>query len=726
MHTRTKLLLVLTAVALHRSAAGQAAISSPTKNSAEDAPLELSVFEVTSESDSGYVASNVISGTRFSTRLQDLPKPVDVVTSEFMRDIGALELTDALRYTSGVVSNGASGVAPEDSTGSNISLRGYNTFTTYRDGYRAFGVADSLFIDRIEVIKGPSSVFSGTIEPGGTVNIITPRAPSQQTTTVRAMAGSFSRSRFELVQGGPLTPAKSVRYRFAAAWEDYESYVDFAGRKRSVLGGTVDWDVSRDTRVSIDTQWVDTHAVPTNIAAALVNPDRVTLVRDYNHGFNRGGPDSFFDLKQGQVVVDLKHKFNESWALKAGTYWRYQDQYSLGIGGSTIIAVNAATGARTVDRVPNLTSALSFDLVPQINLLGNLHYAGVKHQIIVGYDHFYTHQTNLQRTTPTTVTLARIDIDQPASYSLGGGPDIYTRSTADTRLVSVQRGYTLSNIVQLFDNDRLLLLQGFRYGTAHYNVANRLNRTVADSDSPIARTWNFGVSYRLAAPLTAFASYSQSYLPQRTFDFFGAVHKPVTGAGYDYGLKYDFLGHRFTGSLVGYQIERANTLQPDPDHAGFNIQSGEDNSRGLEYSLLGRLTSAWQVVLAYGYNSSRITSDPTRPQNVGLRTANIPRNQGSIWNRYAFRQGTLQGLGVGVGVNYIASRRGNPNLADVPGLQSPAYTLVNARVSYDHKIFGHAASAALAVNNVFDRTYLPSYVIYGDPINYMGTVSVQF
>ena len=726
MHTRTKLLLALSAAALTGSAAGQSAVPSLAKNAAEEPPIQLSVFEVTSESDSGYVASNVISGTRFSTRLQDLPKPVDVVTSEFMRDIGALELTEALRYTSGVVSNGASGVAPEDSTGSNISLRGYNTFTTYRNGYRAFGVADSLFIDRIEVIKGPSSVFSGTIEPGGTVNIITPRAPNRPTTTVRALAGSFSRARFEVVNGGPLTPGKSARYRLASAWEDYESYVDFAGRKRAILGGTVEWDISPDTRVSVDGQWVDTRAVPTNISAALVNPDRVTLVRDYHHGFNRGGPEGFSDLKQGQAVVDLKHKISESWALKAGTYWRYQDQFTLGIGGSTIIAVNAATGARTVDRVPNLTSALSYDLVPQVNLLGNLRYAGLKHQIILGYDHLYTHQTNLQRTTPATVTLARIDIDRPASYSLGGGPEIYTRSTADTRLVSVQRGYSVSNIVQLFDDDRLLLLQGFRYGTAHYNVANRLNRTVADSNSPIARTWNFGTSYRLVAPLTAFASYSESYLPQRTFDFFGAVHKPITGAGYDYGLKYDFLGHRFTGSLIGYRIERANTLQPDPSHAGFNIQTGEDISKGLEYSLLGRLTPAWQVVLAYGYNSSQITRDPTRPQNVGLRTANIPRHQGSLWNRYAFRQGALQGVGLGLGVNYVARRRGNPNLADVSTLESPAYTLVNARISYDRKVFGHPASVALAVNNALDRTYLPSYVIYGDPRNYMGTVSMRF
>jgi iron complex outermembrane receptor protein len=178
--------------------------------------------------------------------------------------------------------------------------------------------------------------------------------------------------------------------------------------------------------------------------------------------------------------------------------------------------------------------------------------------------------------------------------------------------------------------------------------------------------------------------------------------------------------------VVGYDIKRGNVLQPDPEHPGFNIQSGEDRSKGVEYSLLGRVTDNWQVVLAYGYNASQITKDPTRPQNVGKRTTNIPRNQGSLWNRYTFKEGALKGFGAGLGVIYVGSRRGNPSLSDLPGLESPSYTRIDARLTYERKLFGYPTSFAVSANNITDRDYLTSYVLYGEPRNYMGTISVRF
>jgi outer membrane receptor for ferric coprogen and ferric-rhodotorulic acid len=210
--------------------------------STQEEPITLSVFEVNANKDDGYVATNVLSGTRLNTSLQALPKPVDVITSEFLDDIGALEFADALRYTSGVAANGASGVSPEDVTGANISLRGYNTFTTYRNGFRGFGIVDTAFIDRIEVIKGPSSVFSGTIEPGGTLNIITKRPPVRPSGSVRTVFGSFDRVRGEVVVGGPVNAAKTLRYRFAGVAEDYGSSINFAGRDRVVFGGAGGYD----------------------------------------------------------------------------------------------------------------------------------------------------------------------------------------------------------------------------------------------------------------------------------------------------------------------------------------------------------------------------------------------------------------------------------------------------------------------------------------------------
>src|SRR5688572_10563837 len=63
-----------------------------------DEIVTLSVFEVSAEGDDGYKAANAISGTRFNTSLLDLPRPIEVITSEFIEDIGAKEIGEALRY----------------------------------------------------------------------------------------------------------------------------------------------------------------------------------------------------------------------------------------------------------------------------------------------------------------------------------------------------------------------------------------------------------------------------------------------------------------------------------------------------------------------------------------------------------------------------------------------------------------------------------------------------
>ncbi|TVR51353.1 MAG: hypothetical protein EA425_07280 [Puniceicoccaceae bacterium] len=57
----------------------------------------LSPFVVSTEGDRGYRATNTISGSRLNTAIKDIPMPIEVITEEFMRDVGAKNLRDSLR-----------------------------------------------------------------------------------------------------------------------------------------------------------------------------------------------------------------------------------------------------------------------------------------------------------------------------------------------------------------------------------------------------------------------------------------------------------------------------------------------------------------------------------------------------------------------------------------------------------------------------------------------------
>ena len=139
-----------------------------------DPIITLDEFSVTTDRDNSYKATNVLSGTRFNTTLLDLPKALDVVTREFMEDIGARDITEALQYTSGIAVTRESDSAGKTDTevlvrgftggGGGVSSGGGNQ---YIDGYRTFGNFDPISIERIEILKGPSSLFSGAIGAGG-------------------------------------------------------------------------------------------------------------------------------------------------------------------------------------------------------------------------------------------------------------------------------------------------------------------------------------------------------------------------------------------------------------------------------------------------------------------------------------------------------------------------------------------------------------------------------
>ena len=235
-----------------------------------------------------------------------------------------------------------------------------------------------------------------------------------------------------------------------------------------------------------------------------------------------------------------------------------------------------------------------------------------------------------------------------------------------------------------------------------------------------------GVAWRVLPRVAAFVSYSESYETLVKSDYFGRPFDPREGIGVDYGVRWDEASGRISATVTAFKVVNSNLEQTDPDHAGFRLQTGENESQGVEFSLFARPVKAWQVVGSHTYNETRVVKDPRVPANVGLPTANAPRNAWSLWNRYRFEKGVVEGLGLGVGVVYVGERRGNPNLANNPGIRSPAYHRWQATASYQTKAFGRRTVLALNVNNVFDKFYRQSYAGLGEPRSFTGRVTFEF
>ena len=155
MYKRQWLLLTL---APARAQVAPAVTPAPDK----DDIVKLSVFEVAAEGEDEYRAANTTTGTRYNTPVKNLPMNIEVLTTAFMRDIGALDVRDALEYVSGIqldtnTAIGGSRANPENST---LLIRGISA-AMKKDGFARFVPMDPITSARVDIIKGPGGALYG-------------------------------------------------------------------------------------------------------------------------------------------------------------------------------------------------------------------------------------------------------------------------------------------------------------------------------------------------------------------------------------------------------------------------------------------------------------------------------------------------------------------------------------------------------------------------------------
>ncbi|MCX6932961.1 MAG: TonB-dependent receptor plug domain-containing protein [Verrucomicrobia bacterium] len=210
------LFVVLSATAL-RAQTQSAAAARP----AGEEVITLSEFQVSTTADKGYRAGNSVSATRINTPIKDLPFAISAFTQQFITDIGARDLFDVVQYAPGVTSAGR-----EFNAGNAVyAIRGFDQ-SPQRNGFVGEGYVDTVSIERVEVVKGPSSVLYGQVAPGGTVNYITKRPGTKASTKVNVQAGTDSFWRTSVDVNQPLVGDK-VLFRFNAA---YENGFEYCGR----------------------------------------------------------------------------------------------------------------------------------------------------------------------------------------------------------------------------------------------------------------------------------------------------------------------------------------------------------------------------------------------------------------------------------------------------------------------------------------------------------------
>lgn len=225
----------------------------------------LSPFEVQTGKDTGYLAASTLAGSRLNTALVDTPASISVMTRDFIGDIAATNVGDALVYALNAVRNtsepNGNGHGQEDLP---IAIRGFGGQAVLGRNYFQWGLeSDTYNTERIDFARGPNSILFGTGGPGGLINTSTKRAifgraPQQ----LGLRVASWDDYRATLDVGRPLTRNLAVRFngvqQTAKSWRDYE------GKERKGAALAVTFRPFRNTELRFDGEYGEYNRVYTN------------------------------------------------------------------------------------------------------------------------------------------------------------------------------------------------------------------------------------------------------------------------------------------------------------------------------------------------------------------------------------------------------------------------------------------------------------------------------
>lgn len=207
-------------------AAGVAMGVMPTMAWAQSAPAEEQATPATD----GLVVIGQRQQYRGDVPLSALPQSVQVLDSKTLQDLNITRFDAALELTSGIAKQNnfgglwdafaVRGFAGDENFPSGFLVNGFN-------GGRGYGgPRDASNIEKIEVLKGPNGAVFGRGEPGGTINIITKKARTDETFgSFSLLGGSWNNFRVEADYNLAITDTLAVRLNGAVQDEIGRAHV---------------------------------------------------------------------------------------------------------------------------------------------------------------------------------------------------------------------------------------------------------------------------------------------------------------------------------------------------------------------------------------------------------------------------------------------------------------------------------------------------------------------
>lgn len=632
------------------------------------------------------------SATRSDTPLSDLPQSVSVLTADALAAQGGATTLEALRYISGVTETidvfGSGGLSvPSHLVRGFAASYALSGMATARSGVPA----DTAFIERIEVVKGPSGVVSGFAtdfgDLGGTVNLVRKQAEPghrmQWSKSLSSADGGTFRLSADL--GGDLVGLTAWRLVGYGSSEG-RSEGGYAGRTRgSGSGGLLGalnhqgGELTAGLTLQIDSR----RSVPAPASLGLRVVD---------------GSFAVVPPASGQVIPEdpRDRVWSRSADLQFDLGWRLSPRWSVNLKARAE-AVDTDTHRHQPFTAPVLRRDRTWQQTLQSGLMGDLATGPARHQVLLALD--------LQR---------RHLLEEGINDIFSGNP--LDRST-----------------LEVHDQRQVLLLQD-QISLGRWRVRLAAQRAlIPDNEVAVGRSadalqplrigknhgtnWDAGALYHFAASASVYAG-TQSTIEAGRYladDFVladGSMRVPARMRQAQAGLKLEWPDRRLALTVEAFRIRIVD--QTFVTNEGLRLLPGR-YVNGLEAELSGRpvptldLSAGLTVMRANDVLYRYRMPSSTELESFEAASAAIPARSLNVLARYRLPDDVLAGSRLGLGFRAASSTQVGPPpqfAAPQPEYRLPGGAVLDLSLE---RAFGPWAFSAF-VNNVFDRRlFSPSY-----------------
>ena len=684
----------------------------------------LRTIKATADDEEGIKASEQEGATKSSLSIRETPQSITVITLESLEDRQVRDLTTALELTAGVtVAGGSTTGGPFAgrglATGESFVIRGQeiNDNRDIRiDGFavptRSFDMAA---FERVEVIKGPSSMLYGQGSLGGFINLVRKKPKQEFESSVAAQVGSWNTYRIEGDITGALGKDSPLAGRLIASLDDGESFIEGVETRVATVSPSLQWDIGESTRASVEVMYQEEVFTPSHgIPLRPVGDHRLQIPSVSRTKFIGLPAEKESTSEDLLGTARLEQQISDNWLATLllhksdQEFNRYFDSYAH--GGLDVPSNDPdPTAPGDTYMYADRASIERDNWAGELRVNGQFELFNREHSLLIGVER----NSREERVAFGYDQIGLSNIYTGDFSALGTVPGGAGGMEFDRDFGSVSNNKALFAQAGIAVADRTRILLGARYDEAKQEAISYPSGEYTDRKTDDEITFRVGVTQDLSENITVYANYAESFNPVSDVSCEGEILDPETGRGFELGAKSEWFDRRFGVTTAVFRQELLKSPVPDPVNRNCMVNGGEEITEGVELEFTGSPIEGWKLGGAISWLDSEYNEPEGEGSRFGMKPYAIVEDQFSLFTSYELQGGALRGLGFGITYVNIGDRYlGYSGMSDWTDGTSDDYAWLDGYDRVDASVFYNGfenIEVSLQVRNALDERYIEHF-----------------